>query len=89
MAHTYATKQWSIAGEVSFPDAYTLLNPTLTVRSVAVRNGVVTLVFGITENGGVFVHEFAMSRDGIVETDLNILVDDTVAYLFPEATVVT
>jgi hypothetical protein len=85
MAHTYNTKVWDISGEYEFDGYVTLLNPAIKVISVGVHNNITSLHFNVTENGGVYIHEFSSQIEGLNETDLNILVDAAIEQIFPQA----
>ena len=88
MAYSFATKEWQIDGEYTFPNYYTLYNPRFKVLAVGVFNSAVNLNIVIHENGGSYEHQIDVNYEGVTETDINILVDDTIAVLFPTATLV-
>ena len=85
MAHTYITKIWDIPGEYEFDGYVTLLNPAIKVISVGVHNNLTSLHFNVTENGGVYIHEFSSQIEGLENADLNLLVDAAMEQMFPEA----
>lgn len=87
MAHTFSTKIWDIQGEYEFEGYVRLLNPAIQVTSVGVYKNNASIHLHVTENGGVYIHEFSVQTEGLEETDLNLLVDAAMAQLFPEAVV--
>ena len=85
MGHIFSTKVWDIPGEYEFDGYVTLLNPAIKVTSVGVYNNSASIHLNVTENGGVYIHEFSVQAEGLQETDLNLLVDAAIAEIFPEA----
>jgi hypothetical protein len=86
----YTTQTWSIAGEHTFQNnGYTLLNPSMTVRSVTFGpNSTVSISLVVKEDGGVFEHyaNANYTSDG-VESNIDTIVSAAMTQAFPTATV--
>lgn len=85
----YTTQTWSIAGEHTFENnGYTLLNPSITVRTVTLSGNNVNISLIAKEDGGVFEHyaHANYTTDGI-ESDIDVIVSAAMASVFPTATV--
>lgn len=85
MTFNFTTKVWKISGEKSFEGQFTLLNPAMKIAQMVVRENTVYLQLVITENGGIFNHQFNVQYENSSESDLDIIADAAMAQAFPEA----
>jgi len=89
MAFNFQSKTWTISGEKEFENGMVLLNPSMTVNQVVISADNIFLSLILTENGGVFNHNFNIQyANSAGETNIDTVVDDAISQAFPSATVV-
>ena len=87
MAFAYQSKTWSITGEHSFENNFTLLNPTIAVGQVVINGDDIYLQLNIKENGGIYIHSVNIKYLNVGgETNIDLVVDSAIASAFPDAT---
>lgn len=85
MAFTFTNKVWDITGTKEFENSFTLLNPSIKIAQMVVRESTVYLQLVVNENGGLFNHQFNVQYDNAAETDLDAIADAAMAQAFPGA----
>lgn len=85
MAFSFTQKVWDITGQREFENSFTLLNPSLKIAQMVVRESTVFLQLVVNENGGVFNHQFNIQYENALETNLDVIAENAMAQAFPEA----
>lgn len=85
MAFSFTQKVWDITGQREFENSFTLLNPSMKIAQMVVRESTVFLQLVVNENGGVFNHQFNIQYENALETNLDVIAENAMAEAFPEA----
>lgn len=82
MAFKFTSSTWDLSGERDLGGNIKLLNPTLSIDHVVVKDGTAYIKFSATENGGLYKHNFTLQVEEPTTADINKLVESVMKDTF-------